>query len=126
MSRLSNAKRRVADIAERLSTLPDDHRSDEAAEAAAEWMGAKYEYDMAVYEYGGSFKEVMTEDEYETHLMLESLNNRLMPFISAALGGSLEEVRTCEELNRAHEHILANDSFSQGDDDSVICWHDID
>lgn len=126
MGKLSSAKLRVADIAERLSTLPDDHRSDEAAEAAAEWLAAKCEYDMAVYEYGDSFKEVLTEDEYETHLMLESLNKRLMPFISAALGGSLEEVRTCEELNRAHEHILASDSFSQGDDDSVMCWPDID
>lgn len=126
MSKLKNAKLRVADIAERLSTLPDDHRSDGAAEAAAEWMAAKCEYDMAIYEYGDSFKEVMTGDEYETHLMLEALNKRLMPFISAALGGSLEEVRTCEELNRAYEHTLANDSFNQGDDDSVICWPDID
>ena len=126
MSRLNNATLRVADIAERLSTLPDNHRSDEAAEAAAEWMAAKCEYDMAVYEYGDSFREVMTEDEYETHLMLEALNKRLMPFISAALGGSDEEVGTCEELNRAYEHILARDSFSHGDDASVMCWPDID
>ena len=126
MSKLDDAKHRVAGIALRLSTMHDDHRSDEAAEAAAEWLDAKYEYDMAISEYGDSIRDVMDEAQYDAHLMLESLNRRLMPFISAALGGSDEEVGTCKELNRAHEHMLATDSFNPQDRDSVAHWPDID
>jgi len=118
MSRLEEARERVATAAEVLAGLCAPHDQG-AKEAAAEWVNAVVEYEESLHEYGADFEAVLSDDEAETHRQLLSIDRRLSPFITAALGMSQSEIDFDEGDLLRYERALAEDP------ESVIWMGDI-